>query len=466
MPHNKPHQFLFSIVTAAYNAAPWLDEMLLSLEAQSLSFKDNIQVILVDDGSTDETHAIATKWVQRYPNNIKVICKENGGPASARNAGLAHVQGQWVGFIDADDMVATDYFAAVYNFLIESQYDGSLIACNTLLYEEESKVIINGHPLAYKFQNTRIVDLLTEPLYIQLFANACFFKTDVLLNSQCVFDSRIRPTFEDAHFLNIFLLHVRDFRIAFLKNAHYLYRRRGEGTGLVGGSWQAPAKYREQIMYGYLDLVKAYQKQLGSVPDFIQNMVVYESQWYMERLLDGGISKVLDSAGWDMFFDLMKLLFSHIDARNILLSQLPMLGMKIRIAMLGAFKDAEYFTAPFFVSEIAPSGEEACVLHWSTCKETNNNPSKESTPVYRLQDAKGRKIIITWGEERIFYFATRPFLREYKFTLKLKQLLPLHFEVNDEQTAVICGGFVHETLDKQTIIECARFFSKLKTRPV
>ena len=75
-----PHQFLFSVVTAAYNAGPWIDSMLSSIVQQSLDFEKHIQVIVVDDGSSDETAAVVRRLAEEYPRNITLLHQENGGP--------------------------------------------------------------------------------------------------------------------------------------------------------------------------------------------------------------------------------------------------------------------------------------------------------------------------------------------------------------------------------------------------
>ncbi len=100
---NPTHQFLFSVVTAAYNAAPFLGMMLNSLTNQTLGFKEHIQLIIVDDGSTDHTADIVQKFVNQYPDNAILLRQKNAGPASARNYGLTMALGEWVSFIDSDE---------------------------------------------------------------------------------------------------------------------------------------------------------------------------------------------------------------------------------------------------------------------------------------------------------------------------------------------------------------------------
>ena len=85
----------FSVVIPAFNSARWIDEALASVSGQGRS---DVEVIVVDDGSADDTAAL----VERHAG-VRLIRQENQGPATARNRGLAAARGEWIAFLDADD---------------------------------------------------------------------------------------------------------------------------------------------------------------------------------------------------------------------------------------------------------------------------------------------------------------------------------------------------------------------------
>lgn len=114
------YPFAFSVVMAVYNVELFLREAVDSLVAQDFGF-EKIQLILVDDGSTDGSGAICDEYAARYPDNVLVIHKENGGVSSARNAGLPHVQGRYVNFMDADDRLSAHAMRAVADFFESSR---------------------------------------------------------------------------------------------------------------------------------------------------------------------------------------------------------------------------------------------------------------------------------------------------------------------------------------------------------
>ena len=92
---------LVSVIIPVYNVEKWLDECVQSIVGQSY---DELEIILVDDGSTDSSGARCDAYASRY-GNVSVIHKLNGGSSSARNAGIDAASGRWLLFCDSDDML-------------------------------------------------------------------------------------------------------------------------------------------------------------------------------------------------------------------------------------------------------------------------------------------------------------------------------------------------------------------------
>lgn len=106
-------RFLYavSVVVPIYNTKEYLAECLDSLEAQTL---ESLQVILVDDGSTDGSGAIADAYAERRPDRFRAIHQENAGQSAARNAGMALAEGEYLGFFDSDDIALPEMFETMY----------------------------------------------------------------------------------------------------------------------------------------------------------------------------------------------------------------------------------------------------------------------------------------------------------------------------------------------------------------
>lgn len=145
----KPNDYKLSVVIPAYNAQKFISRCISSALASDLK---EIEVIVVDDGSTDETKDILSWYENMYPQFFKKIFKENGGAAEARNYGIAASNGHYIAFIDSDDMIRPDAYSTMYDSL---QKTGADIAIGRLYKVDNDKYYVR-HTLplpAYKAIN-------------------------------------------------------------------------------------------------------------------------------------------------------------------------------------------------------------------------------------------------------------------------------------------------------------------------
>ena len=108
---------LISVIMPCFNAAPYLRQAAGSALSQSYR---NVELILVDDGSTDDSPAIARELAALHPDRITLLRCNREGPYPARNRGLAHARGEWVAFLDADDYWSTDFLDKLHGALVQS----------------------------------------------------------------------------------------------------------------------------------------------------------------------------------------------------------------------------------------------------------------------------------------------------------------------------------------------------------
>lgn len=106
---------LLSFAVPCYNSAAYMEKCVDSL----LKGGEDIEIIIVDDGSTDATAAIADEYVRKYPSIIKAVHKENGGHGSAVNAGIDHVEGLYFKVVDSDDWVKEEPYMEILDTLRE-----------------------------------------------------------------------------------------------------------------------------------------------------------------------------------------------------------------------------------------------------------------------------------------------------------------------------------------------------------
>lgn len=117
---------LISVIVPVYNVEKYLEGCINSLVSQTYK---NLEIILVDDGSTDESGLICDKFAKN-DCRIKVIHKENGGVSSARNTGIDVASGDYIGFVDSDDYIAED----MYEYLLELslKHNVSIVQCGRI----------------------------------------------------------------------------------------------------------------------------------------------------------------------------------------------------------------------------------------------------------------------------------------------------------------------------------------------
>ena len=126
---------LISIVIPVYNAEKKLSRCISSVLNQKYS---NIEIVLIDDGSKDNSLIIANEW-KKKDSRIKVISKENGGVSSARNKGIANSKGDYIMFVDADDWVSDNYC----NDMIRAaqKYKADIVICGFVDIFDDSKIV-------------------------------------------------------------------------------------------------------------------------------------------------------------------------------------------------------------------------------------------------------------------------------------------------------------------------------------
>lgn len=124
---------LISVIIPVYKVEKYLNQSIESILNQTIQ---NIEIILVDDGSPDNCGKICDIYAEKY-NNIKVVHRENGGLSAARNTGFENSTGDYICFIDSDDFVSQDFCENLYNLLKDRDYDYAV--CGVCKYNDGEK---------------------------------------------------------------------------------------------------------------------------------------------------------------------------------------------------------------------------------------------------------------------------------------------------------------------------------------
>ena len=214
---------LFSIIIPVYNADKYIEKCIESIISQD---RNKFEIIVVDDGSTDNTGIICDKYSNKY-SNIKVFHTENKGVSRARNLGLSEAIGDYILFVDADDWVTSDYIDVISN---EIEGVDLLFFSNNRVIDE--KIIKQSYGDAYAENRVETEELILNIKkqkyeYFGFTWNKCFNRNIISKNNILfVNDLSVR---EDEVFTNTYCSYINS--IKFIKKILYNYRE--QTTGLT-----------------------------------------------------------------------------------------------------------------------------------------------------------------------------------------------------------------------------------------
>ena len=293
--------FEFSVLMPIYNVEEYLAEAIDSLINQSIGFEENIELVIVDDGSPDNSKDIALEYQKRYPDNIKVFSKENGGQATAFNFGLKHLHGKYVNFLDSDDCLSSNTFEDVHNFFEKYKDEVDIVSIPLIYFEGRT----GPHFLNYKFTSTRVIDLIEEPYNPQLSIASSFIKKEAFDGLE--FDT-VLPHGYDALIVNKILLNRK--KLGVISTSSYFYRKRESKSSLIDTSYQRKEYYSYLLKNLYIHLIEYSKEKEGNLPKFIQYMVAYNIQWY-DKLSD--FPDFLTEEDIKEFWEIFQEILSNID---------------------------------------------------------------------------------------------------------------------------------------------------------
>lgn len=205
-----------SIIIPVYKVEKYLNRCIESIVTQTY---DNLQIIIVDDGSPDKCPMICDEWNNR-DERIQVIHKENGGLSSARNAGLHIAKGEYVLFVDSDDCIAPDACEKLYNYA-----DGvDLVVAEATIYEN-GKLVHRVHTnLKENYIYSGAECAIDEINAGEWFAAACynFYKREFLLENNLFFVEGILH--EDIEYLPRLFLAAKTVKYLHYEFYEYITR--------------------------------------------------------------------------------------------------------------------------------------------------------------------------------------------------------------------------------------------------
>lgn len=326
-----------SIVIPVYNTAEYLPECIDSIRRQTLK---EIEIICVDDGSTDGSSDILDEYALR-DDRIRVIHKDNGGPASARKEGLRAANGQYIGFVDSDDWIEEDMYELLYQKAENQRVD--IVTCGFFLEGNYTTMHMDTVPQGlYAGEDMR--ELREKAIYnleeksSGLKASLCYklFKKDLICEAQYKIPDEITMA-DDKMCLLTALLECNSVYVCHKALYHYRIR---ENSIVHSGSAE------------YLLKVYAVYKYLGGLFEhscFTKNMR-WQAELYITELLYKGINLLLGFENKNLLWVDPYWLDAIPAGSGIILYGAGDLGRKYR-RQLQSRSDLEYITCIDFSYE-------------------------------------------------------------------------------------------------------------------
>ena len=229
---------MISIIVPTYNNANYLKKCLDSLVKQTLK---DIEIIVINDGSTDDTINILKSYQKKY-SNLKVINQENQGIAKSRNKGLEIARGEYISFVDSDDFVDLTMYEKLYQKALSNNFDIVEACCNFQYEDMVRKGVVDLEH-----------DILTLPDLKNYFINLYPVLVAKLYKKEIFKDLRFRSVYaEDVDILYRILPKIKKIGVV-QEHLYYYYQREGSESN----------SYTERLfdyISNFNDLYKYYQE--------------------------------------------------------------------------------------------------------------------------------------------------------------------------------------------------------------
>ncbi|ELL6933421.1 CDP-glycerol glycerophosphotransferase family protein, partial [Campylobacter coli] len=335
---------------------------------------------------------------------------------------------------DPDDFLDRNYFYKVDKFLSAHQDDDiCMVGCSVIFYHEKQRIYKDNHPLNFKFKNGEIVYNNFElKNNVHMHAASSVFNIIYLVQE---FDEKLKPNFEDAKFVNEYLLENIDLKSAFLPKAKYFYRKREDGTSTLDNSY-TKEYFLTTIDIGTLSLLECFYFNRN-----IQNVCLYHIIWQIKDLINSPEKlSFMSENEKQRYLELLDQNFSYIDTETILDFNLAGCWFFHKVGILNCFKIEKPPFQIAYIEDYDPYKEQILITYY-----TGDDKDVESIVVDGEEVYIDYKKIVKYDFlDRVFYYQKRLWVHIPK---NAKDKLEMF--INNEQSMV--GRYGEYSLDIKSI---------------
>lgn len=266
---------ILTISVAAYNIEQYIEKNLESFVNSQVN--DLIEVIVVDDGSKDNTTAIVQKYVDKYPNTIKLVKQKNAGPGATVNTGLRNATGKYFKMVDGDDWVETKNL----NILVENlcSIDTDMIITNNKVYDNSKEKVIGS--VSFELEDNKVFEFKNINNKLSLDMHNVAYRTSILKENKIILDNGF---YTDVEFLLLPMPFVNN--VIYYNMDIYVYRIAREGQSVSLSSFQKNIKMHDIVLKRLIEYYEEYKMQIPeNVSSIVRNRLIMMADKQLQILL-------------------------------------------------------------------------------------------------------------------------------------------------------------------------------------
>ena len=354
----------FSVVTCNYNNCDYIDDFFKSILADFDKNSDKIEIIVIDDGSTDNSREKLLSWQRRFPNQIQLIFNaENQGISYSRNKGIARATKNWICFFDIDDFVSKSFFKELDIWLEGKDKRLALIFLKVIEYHKNN--IKKEHPLNYRFNGKSSDKLIRIRDYEEITQSSTtsIFRRDLITKQGILFDERVKVFFEDGKFELEYMLNNPEMLCGYFKIGHYGYRKKMSSSSISFNSWECKERYNADLKYA-LEILDKY-----NITDYVKRKLFYELFWFVKYSINKPISQYvhpdqIEEAFTKFYSCVPRLLFNSYNKCGY--------WQFYRVGLLGRYKNAYPYYNFLYIDSVNTKQGKIVFRFYSYFKDEEN----------------------------------------------------------------------------------------------
>lgn len=256
---------ILSIVVPSYNAANYLEETIPTMA--EVANPSMLEIIIVNDGSKDNTSEVAAKLANKYPETVRVLNKENGGHGSTINAGIVTAEGKYFKVVDADDWIMTDNLSDLLDYL-QTTDDDQIISPYYKFYEDTNTETLEQYNVSRSNYSYDYVAFLKEVKSIPLM-HSITIKTSILKENSILIDENC--FYVDLEYNTFPMPYINT--ISYFNKPIYRYRLGRPGQSVSMQSYIKNIKMHEKVCFSLINFYNNYKNKSRVEEEYLSILI-------------------------------------------------------------------------------------------------------------------------------------------------------------------------------------------------